>query len=133
MCNGEDLLSFREIQRITNSAESSDKHSVCGCCGGEILISRYTGEAHCIECGQLHELEDVWMFQPGKKPVVVKSWSPVEQINNEFWGIAYQDMAEIKLKRMFITSANSHIDAMNRFYWYTFSGDAKPIQELINQ
>lgn len=108
------------------------EENVCGCCGGEILISRYTDEAHCVECGQLHELEDVWMFQPGEKPVVVKSYSPVDQTNNEFWGISNDQMEENRLKKAFAKSVNQHIDIMNRVYRFTIQGDIKPLQQLIN-
>ena len=69
-----------EIKQIVGEPEPVlAEDSVCGVCGGEVMVSRYTDEPHCIECGQLHELQDVWMFTPHKKPVVVKAWSPVDK------------------------------------------------------
>lgn len=96
----------REVQPILA------KDSVCGVCGGTIEISRYTGVARCEDCETPHELQDVWMFQPKHKPVVVKSWCPVEDSETE-------DRKErARIRELFIEEFESGVRIYNQLYYF---------------
>jgi hypothetical protein len=99
----------RELMRILrNGNPPLARDSCCGICGGEIMFSRYSGEPRCVDCKQLHELQDVWLFEPRKKPVVVKDWGPVDE--------AIQEQAE--LSRQFKSMMQEDSRRMFNQLWY---------------
>lgn len=68
------------------------EESICGLCGGEIVFNQFIQKPICKGCETVHDIEDVWMFQSGKKPVVVKAYAPTETskedhaiLNTAYW------------------------------------------------
>ena len=43
-----------------------------------------------------------------------------------------EQLSETNIHHMFVKSIDSHYDTMNRLYHYMFTGDIKPVKEIIN-